>query len=354
MISRENNLKLCDFGFARPMNPSAVLTDYVATRWYRAPELLVGNVGYNKPVDMWAIGCIMGEIIDGQPLFPGESEIDQLYCIQKIMGPLVPDHREAFQKNKHFIGLKFPEISKFETLKKRYLGKIDRLALNFMERLLNMSPEKRMTSSEALKHPYFEGLNESFQRPQTSAGMYASQQPKTRVSLAPQGKKNENHAVNIASVPPISNYPDQRSKTRASIFVSDANEMDTPQQKLKDTRPFQEDIRQARYPMFNITEETESKSKITSIKKKLKFQDISKAPFKFYHKSKGSGEFGEEENPSNHGSSKQLPNIHNHYNIESSQKKIEMKFKVKDDDPDLCGGPGDKILPRHKFGKQKF
>jgi len=66
-------LKLCDFGFARSLPDSAVsITDYVSTRWYRAPELLLGYTHYGKEVDMWAIGCIMGELVDGQPLFPGE------------------------------------------------------------------------------------------------------------------------------------------------------------------------------------------------------------------------------------------------------------------------------------------
>lgn len=71
-------MRLCDFGFARSVNSkstNSVLTDYVATRWYRAPELLLSN-RYGKEIDIWAIGCIMGEITDGDPLFPGESEID--------------------------------------------------------------------------------------------------------------------------------------------------------------------------------------------------------------------------------------------------------------------------------------
>ena len=65
------------------------MTDYVATRWYRSPELLLSNK-YSKEVDLWAIGCIMGELIDAEPLFPGESEVDQLYMIQKVLGELTP------------------------------------------------------------------------------------------------------------------------------------------------------------------------------------------------------------------------------------------------------------------------
>lgn len=90
LITDTNQLKICDFGFARNLpqqkpGSNQILTDYVATRWYRSPELLLGDK-YSKEVDIWAIGCIMGEITDGEPLFPGESEIDQLYVIQKIMG----------------------------------------------------------------------------------------------------------------------------------------------------------------------------------------------------------------------------------------------------------------------------
>ena len=61
-------------------------TDYVATRWYRAPELLVGDTTYGFPVDVWAIGCVFAELITGQPLWPGKSDLDQLYLIRKTLG----------------------------------------------------------------------------------------------------------------------------------------------------------------------------------------------------------------------------------------------------------------------------
>ena len=81
---KDNLLKLCDFGFSRPLPTNfqgprldgGNMTDYVATRWYRSPELLLGYTEYGPEVDMWAIGCILGELSDGQPLFPGDSEID--------------------------------------------------------------------------------------------------------------------------------------------------------------------------------------------------------------------------------------------------------------------------------------
>lgn len=135
------------------------MTDYVATRWYRAPELLI-CADYGKAVDMWAIGCIMGELIDGQPLFPGESEIDQLLVIQKVLGPLPAEQREFMQKHPRFLGTKFPDFGKPETIEKRYLGNISKKGLSFMKGLLKMDPNERLTASEALQHPYFEGFNE--------------------------------------------------------------------------------------------------------------------------------------------------------------------------------------------------
>eukprot|EP00052_Salpingoeca_macrocollata_P019396 m.160916 g.160916 ORF g.160916 m.160916 type:complete len:83 (+) comp20952_c2_seq4:31-279(+) len=61
-------------------------TDYVATRWYRAPELLVGDLAYGRPVDVWAVGCLMFEMLSGEPLFPGSSDLDQIYHIVRCLG----------------------------------------------------------------------------------------------------------------------------------------------------------------------------------------------------------------------------------------------------------------------------
>jgi len=165
LISLDNTLKLCDFGFARTMpQRGAALTDYVATRWYRAPELLLAweqngqaYAAYGQAVDMWAIGCIMGELIDGQPLFPGESEIDQLYLIQRVLGPLTSEQMELFLRNPRFLGLKFPDMNKPETLEKRYLGKVTKKMIQFMKGLTKMEPSERFTAAECLQNPYFDG-----------------------------------------------------------------------------------------------------------------------------------------------------------------------------------------------------
>eukprot|EP00397_Hematodinium_sp_SG-2012_P014720 GEMP01014976.1.p1 GENE.GEMP01014976.1~~GEMP01014976.1.p1 ORF type:complete len:515 (+),score=126.80 GEMP01014976.1:238-1782(+) len=158
LVNSDMTLKLCDFGFARTIASKQVspLTDYVATRWYRSAELLLGATKYTNSVDMWAIGCIMGEITDAQPLFAGESEIDQLYIIQKVLGPLTPEQMEMFLRNPRFHSLKFPDMSSPETLEKRYCRKMSKAALSFMKGVLSMEPMKRLSAADAVKHPYFE------------------------------------------------------------------------------------------------------------------------------------------------------------------------------------------------------
>ncbi|CAM9412552.1 unnamed protein product, partial [Scytosiphon promiscuus] len=164
--ARSNELKLCDFGFARIVPSSSghrqELTDYVATRWYRAPELLLGSTRYDPSVDLWAIGCIMGELVDGQPLFPGDSEIDQLYIVQRMLGPLTEAHLQLFLKNPRFVGLKFPDMSRPETLQKRFVGKLGKRAMAFMRSALTMDPAVRVSSRDAVCHPLFEGLFEDY------------------------------------------------------------------------------------------------------------------------------------------------------------------------------------------------
>ncbi|GAX75406.1 hypothetical protein CEUSTIGMA_g2850.t1 [Chlamydomonas eustigma] len=169
LVDEQGCLKLCDFGFARYLNgPGEPLTDYVATRWYRAPELLLGppfqeegkgivQYMYSAPIDMWAIGCLMGELLDGEPLFPGDSDLDQLYRIQQIQGPITEDHLELFSRNPQNAGITFNFKDKI-SLAKRYEGKLDALELDFLEGLLCMDPAKRLTGQQCLQHPYLSDL----------------------------------------------------------------------------------------------------------------------------------------------------------------------------------------------------
>ena len=158
LVTDNMELKLCDFGFARLISGSCTekLTDYVATRWYRAPELLLTQGEYGKEVDYWAIGCIMGELVDGNPLFPGENEIDQIYCIQKVLGNLTEEQTDMFYNNPLFNGKNLLNVTKPETLQRRYMGKLSKTDISFMKGLLELDPKKRLNEKTVFSHPYFE------------------------------------------------------------------------------------------------------------------------------------------------------------------------------------------------------
>ncbi|KAJ3138497.1 Cyclin-dependent kinase-like 3 [Physocladia obscura] len=156
LVSIHGVLKLCDFGFARTLaGPGAKYTDYVATRWYRAPELLVGDTEYGKAVDVWATGCIFAEILTGQPLFPGDTDIDQLYRIMKCLGQLTKRHTEIFLKNPLFVGVRIPEIGKLTPLEYK-LPKVASDAMNWLHQSLIYDPDQRATTKQLMAHPYFQ------------------------------------------------------------------------------------------------------------------------------------------------------------------------------------------------------
>ena len=99
--------------------PGDDFTDYVATRWYRAPELLVGDTQYGPKVDVWAIGCVFVELVKGEALWPGKSDVDQLYLIRRNLGDLIPRHMETFRKNEFFCGLSIPDPGTIEPIDKK-------------------------------------------------------------------------------------------------------------------------------------------------------------------------------------------------------------------------------------------
>ncbi|XP_064005843.1 cyclin-dependent kinase-like 2 isoform X2 [Pogoniulus pusillus] len=164
LVSQSGVVKLCDFGFARTLAASGeAYTDYVATRWYRAPELLVGDSKYGKAVDVWAIGCLITEMLTGEPLFPGDSDIDQLYHITKCLGNLIPRHQELFYKNPLFSGMRLPEVKEAESLDKRY-PKLPAAVLDLAKKCLQIDPDKRPSCAELLQCDLFnkDGFAERF------------------------------------------------------------------------------------------------------------------------------------------------------------------------------------------------
>ncbi|CAH1637910.1 unnamed protein product [Spodoptera littoralis] len=160
LLTSEGVVKLCDFGFARMISPGESYTDYVATRWYRAPELLVGDTMYSTPVDVWAIGCVFAELLSGEALWPGKSDLDQLYLIRKTLGDLLPRHMTIFSQNTFFQGMALPEPSTVEPLQKKIPQRYscNELVLDFMHKCLDKDPMVRWTCEQLLRHPIFENF----------------------------------------------------------------------------------------------------------------------------------------------------------------------------------------------------
>ena len=212
LIDNKMNLKLCDFGFARKIlnNKNENLTDYVATRWYRSPELLITGGIYGPEVDYWAIGCIMGELADGKPLFPGENEIDQIHCIQKVLGNLPEEQIETFYSNPIYAGKNLLNVEKPETLERRYMGILPKIAISFMKGLLELDPKKRLCGEKVFQHPYFASLVEAAdsKQPQTQ------REKKLKMTLPNQKILNTTN-INIITYNTYNNTP----------LVTNANEI---------------------------------------------------------------------------------------------------------------------------------
>lgn len=151
-------VKLADFGLARSIlsveqERRPVLTDYIATRWYRPPEILLGSTLYTKGVDIWALGCILGELVLGTVLFPGRSTAHQLELILEVTGDPTPE--EIAATNSQFAETMLRGIRRPE---KRPLSKIipqaTPVAIDLLSKMLRFHPLERITAEEALQHPY--------------------------------------------------------------------------------------------------------------------------------------------------------------------------------------------------------
>lgn len=103
-----HELKICDFGSAKRLQQGEVNVSYICSRYYRAPELIFGATNYSQSIDVWSLGCVIAELLLGQPLFPGDSGVDQLVEIIKILG--TPTREQIHSMNQNYNEFKFPQI----------------------------------------------------------------------------------------------------------------------------------------------------------------------------------------------------------------------------------------------------
>lgn len=159
LIDKKGIIKVADFGLARAFGvPVRAYTHEVVTLWYRAPEILLGQLRYSCPVDMWSVGCIFAEMANRRPLFHGDSEIDQLFRIFRTKGTPneltwpgvteLPDYKPTFPS--------WP-ISSLRNACPR----LEQQGLDLLEAMLEYQPAKRISAKRAVDHPYFDDLDKS-------------------------------------------------------------------------------------------------------------------------------------------------------------------------------------------------
>ncbi|KAH9876429.1 hypothetical protein J1614_003560 [Plenodomus biglobosus] len=157
LIDDKCNLKLADFGLARAFGvPLRTYTHEVVTLWYRSPEILLGGRQYSTGVDMWSVGCIFAEMCTRKPLFPGDSEIDEIFKIFRILG--TPSEQD------------WPGVTSFPDFKPSFpkwgrtdianiVTSLDEVGLDLLDALLVYDPAGRISAKQTVVHPYFGGMN---------------------------------------------------------------------------------------------------------------------------------------------------------------------------------------------------
>lgn len=171
LLNANCDLKICDFGLARSARPppnvddsSTFMTEYVATRWYRAPEVMLTFKEYTRAIDMWSVGCVLAEMLSGKPLFPGRDYHHQLSSILDILGtPSIDDfYAITSPRSREYIrALPFRKKKNFAQL----FPKANPLAIDLLEKCLTFSPKRRIEVSEALKHPYLQPYHDPLDEP---------------------------------------------------------------------------------------------------------------------------------------------------------------------------------------------
>ncbi|KAL1824481.1 hypothetical protein ACET3Z_011259 [Daucus carota] len=154
LVNNEGVLKIADFGLANFVTPrnQQQLTNRVVTLWYRPPEIFLGSTSYKETVDLWSVGCVFAEMFLGRPLLKGRNEVEQLHMIFKLCG--TPSD-EYWKKSKLPLATMFKPQHPYESTLRERCDEFPRIAVNLLETLLSVDPEKRGTASSALDSEYF-------------------------------------------------------------------------------------------------------------------------------------------------------------------------------------------------------
>lgn len=153
LLVKGDLVKVADFGLAEEIRSRPPFTEYIATRWYRAPEIILHSPHYNSPVDIWACGVIFAELYLSRPMFPGTSESDQLFKICSVLGA-PGDWDEGYHLARK-MNVRFPSLS--PTPLNQLLSQAPPAAVDLIERMLRFNPSDRPTATQCLQHSFFTG-----------------------------------------------------------------------------------------------------------------------------------------------------------------------------------------------------
>ena len=154
LLLTRNKLKIADFGLAREIRSIPPYTEYVSTRYYRAPECILKSTNYNSPIDIWGLGCIMAEMYTHpQPLFCGSNEKEVLFRICSILGTPTHDIWNDGIRQANIIGMKFPTCQGTDL--EKVIPEASSEAIDLMKQMIQWDPNKRATAKNLLNHPFF-------------------------------------------------------------------------------------------------------------------------------------------------------------------------------------------------------
>lgn len=159
LINSDCHIKIADFGLARSVAfntsklESPVMTEYVATRWYRAPEILLSSQKYTKSVDVWSVGCILGELLNRKAIFPGTSTLNQIEKVMELLGKPKPQDIDSMESEMADNIIRSINLTRRRSFQ-NFFPNAGEEALDFLKRALSFNPNSRMTIEEALRHPY--------------------------------------------------------------------------------------------------------------------------------------------------------------------------------------------------------
>jgi len=217
-----DNIKIADFGLAREIRSVPPYTDYVSTRWYRAPECLLKSTSYNSPIDIWAMGCIMVELYTFKPLFPGSTEKEVLFKIASQLGSPSSACNDILQLSK-MIDFRFPTTNGIPI--SQIISDASDDAYDFIDCMLQWEPSKRATAQSLLGHAFF-----------------VKNPIPARISTPEYG--NNQNVFDTSGFKKFSSYKNKNSKnstdniTNANIINRQSSENDEFNKMLEDTQDF--------------------------------------------------------------------------------------------------------------------